>query len=190
MRLRRLIGFLGLLVLVLSGCASAGPSTEDVIGDGGETPTLDLSSPAFSDGEMIPEVYTCDGEDISPPLEWSGVPADTDSLALVMEDPDAPGRTWVHWVIYNIPPSSSVLPEGVPTGASIENGTQQGKNGWSKNAYGGPCPPSGTHRYVFYLYALDVTPNLEPAETTKAELLEAVEGHVLAWGRLMGQYTR
>jgi hypothetical protein len=187
---RWLIGILTLIVLALIGCASGGPSTEDVVGGDGENPTLDLSSPTFSDGDRIPELYTCDGEDISPPLEWGEIPADAESLALVMEDPDAPARTWVHWVAYNIPTSLNSLPEAVPAGESIENGIQQGKNSWSNTAYGGPCPPSGTHRYVFYLYALDKALDLEPNETTKADLLAAVDGHVLDWGRLMGRYSR
>lgn len=187
---RRLISWLGLLTLVLVGCGASGPSPEAVIGEGAENPTLDLSSPAFSEGAEVPDLYTCEGEDISPPLTWEDVPAGTESLALIMEDPDAPGRTWVHWIIYNIPASSGSLPEGVPSGASLEDGIRQGRNGWSKTEYGGPCPPSGTHRYIFYLYALDTTLDLDPDETHKADLLGAVDGHVLAWGRLMGEYQR
>lgn len=190
MRLYRWIGILGVLALVLAGCGPSGPDSEAVTGEGGETPTLDLRSAAFSEGEMIPDAYTCEGEDISPPLRWDEVPAGTETLALIMEDPDAPARTWVHWVIYNIPASSQSLPEGVPAGASLEDTIRQARNGWSKNEYGGPCPPSSTHRYFFYLYALDTTLNLEPEETTKADLLDAVDGHVLAWGRLMGRYRR
>ncbi len=187
---RRSIGWLGLLAIVLVGCGASGPSPEAVTGEGGDTPTLELRSPAFSEGEGIPDVYTCAGEDVSPPLTWGEVPAGTESLALLMDDPDAPGRRWVHWVIYSIPPSSRSLPERVPVGASLEEGVRQGKNSWSKHAYGGPCPPSGTHRYFFYLYALDTTLDWLPDDTNKADLLEAVDGHVLAWGRLMGRYQR
>lgn len=189
LRYRVIIG-IGLLTSLLIGCAPADVSPEAVIEPGAATRTLNLRSPAFEDSAMIPEVYTCEGEDISPPLEWGDAPADTESLALIMEDPDAPRGTWVHWVAYNIPAGSTSLPEGVPSGAALEDGIRQGKNGWSETEYGGPCPPSGTHRYFFYLYALDTTLQLDPAETTKSDLLEAIDGHVLAWGRVQGEFER
>ena len=190
MRRYRVIAFFGLWMLVLMGCAPSGPSLEEVLGPLSDTPTLSLRSPAFEDGDIIPDVYTCEGEDISPPLAWGDVPPDTESLALIMEDPDAPRGTWVHWVVYNIAAASRSLPEGVPAGRYLETGVQQGKNGWSNHEYGGPCPPSGMHRYVFNLYALDTVPDLDPEETTKSDLLAAMKGHVLAWGRLMGEYQR
>jgi Raf kinase inhibitor-like YbhB/YbcL family protein len=154
---------------------------------------LTLSSEAFSPGGSIPAVYTCDGLDITPPLEWSDLPAGTKSLALVVDDPDAPDpkapkRTWVHWVLYNIPPSVQKLQEGeTPSGSPP--GTRQGLNDWKRTGYGGPCPPTGRHRYVHKLYALDtMLPDLN--EPTKAELEAAMEGHVLARGELIGTYER
>ncbi|HEX9079163.1 MAG TPA: YbhB/YbcL family Raf kinase inhibitor-like protein [Desulfuromonadaceae bacterium] len=146
--------------------------------------TITLTSPAFSGGGAIPAAYTCDGGDASPPLVIGPVPAGTRSLALVMDDPDAPVGTWVHWVLWNIPPEAREIREnGVPSGAS------QGRNSWYRVGYGGPCPPSGTHRYFFRLYALDTLLNLGAA-TTKAELERAMEGHLLGRGELMGTYRR
>lgn len=151
---------------------------------------LKLESPAFSPGGDIPRQYTCDGPDLSPPLRWSDPPADTQSLALICDDPDAPARTWVHWVLYRIPPSARELPEGVPKEEELADGSRQGRNDFRKIGYGGPCPPRGPkHRYYFRLYALDVVPDL-PAGATKAQLLEAMEGHILAQGELMGRYGR
>ena len=155
--------------------------------------TLTLCSPAFSHGGSIPAVCTCDGLDISPPLEWSDLPAGTKSLALVVDDPDAPDpkapkRTWVHWVLYNIPPSVQKLEEG-ETPPDLPSGTRQGLNDWKHKGYGGPCPPVGRHRYVHKLYALDtMLPDLN--EPTKTELEAAMEGHVLARGELIGTYER
>jgi len=153
-----------------------------------------LTSTAFEDGGLIPPLYTCDDQDISPPLVWEGPPAETRSFALICDDPDAPGRTWVHWVMYNIPPEARSLAAGVPAGtpadAALPDGTQQGQNSWPRTGYGGPCPPSGTHRYIFNLYALDTTLDLESGATDKAALLEAMEGRVLAEITLMGLYER
>ncbi|MCD6285539.1 MAG: YbhB/YbcL family Raf kinase inhibitor-like protein [Anaerolineae bacterium] len=149
-----------------------------------------LTSRAFADGGLMPPLYTCDDEDISPPLAWEGPPAETQSFALTCDDPDAPGRTWVHWVIYNIPPDARSLAAGTPADAVLPDGTQQGQNSWPRTGYGGPCPPSGTHRYIFSLYALDITLDLEPSATDKAVLLEAMEGHVLAEIALTGLYER
>jgi Raf kinase inhibitor-like YbhB/YbcL family protein len=154
---------------------------------------LTLSSEVFSPGGSIPAVYTCDGLDVSPPLEWSDLPTGTKSLALVIDDPDAPDpkapeRTWVHWVLYNLPPSNQKLPEGVSS-PDLPSGTRQGLNDWNRTGYGGPCPPVGRHRYVHKLYALDIMlPDLN--EPTKAELEAAMEGHVLARGELIGTYER
>ncbi len=156
---------------------------------GGETMALKVSSSAFEEGDMIPIKYTCDGEDVSPPLAWEGVPEGTRSIALICDDPDAPVGTWVHWVLYNLPPDSKGLPEAVPPAEVLENGARHGKNDWQRLGYGGPCPPGGTHRYYFKVYALDTVLELESG-TTKAQLLEAMEGHVLAEGQLMGRYKR
>jgi Raf kinase inhibitor-like YbhB/YbcL family protein len=146
--------------------------------------TLTVSSPAFGHGEAIPAVYTCDGNDTSPAILIGKVPPAARSLALVMDDPDAPMGTWVHWVMWNIPPQTREIPEH-----SLPPQAVQGKNDWHRNDYGGPCPPSGTHRYFFRVYALDTTLQLGNS-TTKAALERAMEGHVLAKGELMGLYRR
>ncbi|RLC65970.1 MAG: YbhB/YbcL family Raf kinase inhibitor-like protein [Chloroflexi bacterium] len=151
--------------------------------------SFELTSPAFAHGEPIPSKYTCDGEDISPPLEWSGAPAGTQSFALIMDDPDAPVGTWIHWVLYNAPAETNALPEGVPADAELSDGSLHGKNSWRRTDYGGPCPPSGTHRYFFKLYALDTTLNLD-AGATKKQLLQAMEGHILDQAELVGTYKR
>lgn len=152
--------------------------------------TIQITSSAFSEGGKIPQKYTCDGEDASPPLAWSGIPAGTQSLALIADDPDAPVGTWVHWVLYNIPPDLSGLPEGIAKTASVEDTGLQGNNGFRKAGYGGPCPPKGKpHRYFFKLYALDMILGLE-AGASKADLEEAMQGHILAQGQLIGLYGR
>lgn len=150
---------------------------------------ITLTSSAFTHGAMIPKEYTCDGKDISPPLSWSDPPEKTQSFALIMDDPDAPMGTWVHWVIYNIPATARGLPGGVPKDADLPDGSRQGRNSWRKIGYGGPCPPSGTHRYFFKLYALDIVLTLASG-ATKDELLKAMEGHILANAELMGRYAR
>jgi len=151
---------------------------------------LKVESPAFSPGGDIPRQHTCDGPDLSPPLRWSEPPAGTQSLALICDDPDAPAGTWVHWVLYRIPASARGLPEGVPKRETLADGSRQGRNDFGKVGYGGPCPPRGPkHRYFFKLYALDTVLDLPPG-ATKAELLKAMEGHVLAQGELMGRYGR
>lgn len=145
---------------------------------------LTVSSMAFAEGAAIAVKYTCDGADVNPPLTIGAIPAGTRSLALIMDDPDAPVGTWVHWVAWNIPAQTNAIPEnGLPAGAS------QGRNSWNRNGYGGPCPPSGTHRYFFKLYALRTTLTLAPT-ATKADLERAMQGHVLAAGQLMGTYKR
>jgi Raf kinase inhibitor-like YbhB/YbcL family protein len=154
---------------------------------------LSLTSPAFSNGGDIPRRYTCEGADVSPPLAWSGLPEGTKSLALVVDDPDAPDpkapkMTWVHWVLYNLPPMAGGLPEAVSPEA-LPPGTRQGRNDWNKPGYGGPCPQVGRHRYVHKLYALDtVLTELRPP--SKGKLLEAMEGHVLAQAELVGTYEK
>ncbi|HEV8610659.1 MAG TPA: YbhB/YbcL family Raf kinase inhibitor-like protein [Thermoanaerobaculia bacterium] len=151
--------------------------------------TLEVWSPAFPEGGAIPAKYTCDGKDVSPPLSWSGVPAGTKSLALICDDPDAPAGVWVHWVAYDLPASSTGFPEAVPPREEIPSGGRQGRNDFRKIGYGGPCPPSGTHRYVFTVSAFDRTVGLPPG-ATKAQLLAAMRGHVLAEGWLTGKYSR
>ena len=155
--------------------------------------TLTLTSTAFSHGQAIPLEYTCDGEDISPPLAWEGLPAGTKSLALIVDDPDAPDpnapkMTWVHWILYNLPPTTTSMPRGVGE-ADLPAGMREGLNDWKRAGYGGPCPPIGRHRYSHKLYALDVTlPDL--GVPTKATLEKAMTGHVLASAELVGTYER
>lgn len=150
---------------------------------------LKVQSAAFSDEGAIPKQYTCDGRDVSPPLSWSGVPAQARSLALICDDPDAPRKTWVHWVLFDLPAETAELPEAVPAGETTPAGGIQGTNDFRKLGYGGPCPPQGTHRYLFKLYALDQDLKL-PAGATKEQLERAMEGHVLEQGTLTGRYTR
>jgi Raf kinase inhibitor-like YbhB/YbcL family protein len=154
------------------------------------TMTMRLTSTAFQEGETIPKEYTGDGKDVSPPLKWSGTPESTKSLALICEDPDAPRGLWVHWVLYNVPPGPGELAEGIPTEPSLPGGARQGKNDFGKIGYGGPAPPKGKpHRYYFRIYALDTTLDLKEG-ATRQELLDAMKGHVLAEGQLMGKYQR
>jgi Raf kinase inhibitor-like YbhB/YbcL family protein len=155
--------------------------------------SLSLFSSAFDSGNAIPRTFTCDGANIAPPLSWSGVPPSTKSLALIIDDPDAPDpaapqRTWVHWVLYNIAPGTTELPEGV-TAQNLPHGIQAGSNDWHQHDYGGPCPPIGRHRYFHKLYALDtVLPDLHIP--TKAQLEDAMEGHVIERAELIGLYQR
>jgi len=150
---------------------------------------LELTSPAFSEGEMIPARYTCDGSDISPALSWSGVPKTAKSLALICDDPDALRGTWVHWVLFNIPADAVGLPAEISSAATLENSARHGKNDFRRLGYGGPCPPGGTHRYFFKRYALDTGLNLDSG-ITKDQLLKAMQGHILAEAQLMGKYKR
>lgn len=150
---------------------------------------IEITSSAFKEDEMIPSKYTCDGEDVSPPLEWSGVPEGTQSIALISDDPDAPMGTWVHWVMYNIPAVSKGLPEDVPKDKVTSDGSHQGVTDFGTYGYRGPCPPGGMHRYYFKIYALDKTLDLESG-VTKSRLEKAMTGHILAKGELMGKYKR
>jgi Raf kinase inhibitor-like YbhB/YbcL family protein len=150
---------------------------------------MQLKSPAFEEGKVIPEQYTCDGTDQSPPLAWSDVPKGTKSLALIVDDPDAPGGTWVHWVLYNIPPETTSLRSGLTGEGQLPTGARQGKNDFHKIGYGGPCPPNGTHRYDFKLFALD-KPLALSDNAAKPHVEAAMSGHVLAEARLTGKYSR
>lgn len=154
---------------------------------------LTLTSPSFSHNGMIPTQHTCDGQDISPALSWSGVPDHTKSLVLIVDDPDAPDpaapkMTWVHWVLHNIPPRASEIPENAAAN-ELPPGTLQGMNDWKRTGYGGPCPPIGVHRYFHKLYALDIVlPDLK--HPTKAELEKAMKGHIITQTELVGRYQR
>ncbi len=150
---------------------------------------IKITSPAFADGDFIPSKYTCDGQDISPPLAWEGIPAGTRSITIICDDPDASGGTFVHWVLFNIPPDKNGLPENFPDDETLPDGTRQGITDFEKIGYGGPCPASGTHRYVFKIYALDDKIDIAII-ADKQLLLSAMEGHLLAQGRLIGKYPK
>ncbi len=181
-----------IMVIVLSACAPSAPEAEPPTADPlamEDAMTIELTSPAFAQGQPIPVKYTCRGEDISPALAWSEPPAGTQTFALIMDDPDAPAGTWVHWVLFNIPASARSLPEAFPSEASLPDGSQSGKNSWGRTGYGGPCPPSGTHRYFFKLYALDEPLAIQPG-ADKGELEKAMVGHILATAELMGTFSK
>lgn len=149
---------------------------------------LRISTPAFQDGGTIPKKFTCDGADVSPALSWSDAPSGTQSFSLVADDPDAPAGTWVHWVLYDLPPTATGLPENLAKDAKLPDGSRQGRNDFRKIGYNGPCPPRGaTHRYFFKLYALDAKSGLEPG-ATKADLERAMKGHILAHAELMAKF--
>ena len=150
---------------------------------------MEIKSSAFTEGTLIPSIYTCDGKNVSPPLAWSNAPEGTKSFSLICDDPDAPMGTWVHWIIYNIPPNTKKLSENIPKDSVLENGALQGTNDFRKIGYGGPCPPGGTHRYFFKLYTLDIVLNLE-AGKIKEELLNNMSGHILTEAELIGKYSR
>jgi len=150
---------------------------------------LQLTTAAFPVGGTIPKKFTCDGPDVSPALAWTDPPAETKSLALIVDDPDAPGRVWVHWVLYNLPAGTRKLPEGVGKDAELPDGSRQGLNDFRKIGYNGPCPPHGpAHRYFFKLYALDLKLNLKSG-ATKADVESAMKNHVLAQAELLGKFS-
>jgi Raf kinase inhibitor-like YbhB/YbcL family protein len=169
------------LVLMAGACSSQ---------ERGGAMTLQMASTAFSNEGTIPKKFTCDGPDISPQLSWKGAPAGTRSFALIVDDPDAPVGTWVHWVLYDLPGDTKELAEGVAKQEELGNGARQGRNDFEKIGYGGPCPPGKkVHRYFFKLYALDAKLNLK-AGASKADLEGAMKGHILGQGELMGKYGR
>ncbi len=176
--------------LVFFGCSSSQSSH-------GENPSVErsnvnftIASSSFSDGAAIPRKFTCDGENVSPELSWTSIPAGAKSLALITEDPDAPAGTWTHWVLFDLPADTRQLPEGVAASAELPNGAKQGRNDFGKMGYGGPCPPPGkAHRYFFKLYALSSHPEIQ-AGASKQELLHAMEGYILAQTEMVGTYQR
>jgi len=159
-------------------------ATRDLHGEERKMSTPSIASPAFPHNGMIPSKYTCDGADVNPPLSFDNIPGKSKSLALIVDDPDAPRGTWVHWVVWNIGPGTMTIAEN-----SVPHGALQGTNDFRKQGYGGPCPPSGTHRYFFKLYALDTLLSLK-AGATKAQLVEEMKGHVLGSSELIGLYRR
>ena len=156
---------------------------------GGENMEIKVTSTAFEQGGMIPAKYTCDGADISPPLKWDPVPEAAKTIALISDDPDAPMGTWVHWVLFNLPAGVTELPENVPPKEKLDNGAVQGTTDFRRIGYGGPCPPSGTHRYYFKVYALDTALDLT-SKAEKKDVVKAMEGHIVGQGELMGKYKR
>lgn len=184
----KMLWFVPILMLLLCSCSGRNALTDS---KGRQSKmSIEVTSPAFRDGGSIPSKYTCDGQDVSPALKWNTIPDGTKSIALIVDDPDAPRGVWVHWVVYNLPASLRGLTEHVPaTEKILGNGGRQGTNDFGKIGYGGPCPPSGTHRYFFKVYALDKELTLSPG-ATKAELVAAMDTHILAEGQLMGKYSR
>ena len=150
---------------------------------------FELTSTEFKYEEPIPIKFSCDGENVSPPLQWGDPPEGTESFALISDDPDAPAGTWVHWVLYNIPADARALSEAIPPEAEFSDGSRHGLNSFGRLDYGGPCPPGGTHRYFFKLYALDIMLDLEPG-ADKETLLQVMDGHIVAEAELMGVYSR
>jgi Raf kinase inhibitor-like YbhB/YbcL family protein len=154
----------------------------------GSSAQFQLTSAAFGYGDKIPVRFTCEGDDVSPPLQWSGAPVETRSFALIVDDPDAPRGTWIHWLLYNLPATAVELSQAVPILPEIPSGARQGRNTAGDMAYAGPCPPPGKpHRYFFRLYALDIVLSLPPG-ATREELEHAMEQHIVAQGTLMGTY--
>ena len=175
--------------MIVSGILFAGAGISHAAAASGKG-TMQLTSTAFAEGQPIPSKYTCDGENVSPPLSWNGVPEGTKSLTLIVDDPDAPAGIWVHWVLYDLPANSTELPEGLPKSQYIPGGAKQGLNDFKHLGYGGPCPPAGkAHRYYLKLYALDRVLELKPG-AGKKEVERAMEKHTLAQGQLMGMYKR
>ena len=192
MRRRNSTLTISMLALMLLSCASQpqpAPSKPAEDKPKENKMEIKLTSTAFQEGQPIPRQYTCDGINVSPPLEWSGTTSNAKTLAIICDDPDAPAGTWVHWVLYNLPGDKIGLVENVPTTASVPGGGLQGTNDFKKIGYGGPCPPSGTHRYFFKLYALDVGLSLK-AGATKADVEKVMSGHIIGQAQLMGTYRR
>jgi Raf kinase inhibitor-like YbhB/YbcL family protein len=198
-------GSLIVSILAVAGVLTFSAATTNVLGaagkgvpqatqeKGGSLMGLTITSQVFAHNGEIPAKYTCDGKDVSPPLAWSNLPAGTKSIALIVDDPDAPDpaapkMTWVHWVLYNIPAGATGLPEGVKPG-ELPKGTKEGLNDWKRTGYGGPCPPVGRHRYFHKLYALDVVLR-DLGRATKQDLERAMKGHILVSAELVGTYKR
>ena len=186
--------FAGLLVAASIACASQSRSSSPAPASSTPEPAvatsgITLTSTAFRDGQPIPRQYTCDGVNISPPLEWTGIPKTAKTIAIITDDPDAPAGTWVHWVLYNLPADNIGMVENVAGTDEVKGGGFQGKNDFKQIGYGGPCPPSGMHRYFFKIYAVDSELPLK-AGATKAELEGALQGHIMAQGQLIGTYKK
>lgn len=171
------------LLVIVSGCTTKEKEVNNM-------EKISISSEAFKENGTIPDEYTCEGEDISPPLSWQGLPAGTKSIALIADDPDAPGRAFVHWVIYNIPANTQKLAKGIPGQEKLADGSLQGMTDFGRAGYGGPCPPHGKpHRYFFKIYAIDRILDLSSG-ASREDVEDAMKGHILAKGELIGKYAR
>lgn len=159
-------------------------------GSGSQQVKIDVSSKAFDQGGMIPKKFTCSGANISPPIRWTGVPGGTKSFALICNDPDAPSGNWIHWIVYNIPPDMRSLPGAYTKQARQKDGTMQAKNSFNMPGYGGPCPPSGTHRYFFSVYALDTVLDIDPDRANYMQIVSAMQKHILGFGQTMGKFKK
>lgn len=180
------------VTLSVVGCATQTPPpapSPTPVAQTSKSAQLKVISAAFKEGESIPRQYTCQGVNISPPLEWSGVPKAAKSIAIIADDPDAPSGTFTHWVLYNLPADKIGLIENTPPAETLPGGGMQGENDFHKTGYGGPCPPSGTHRYFFKIYALDSELSLK-AGASKTDVEQAMQGHIIAQGQLMGRYQK
>jgi Raf kinase inhibitor-like YbhB/YbcL family protein len=186
--MRKTIHILMMLPVVFCACENKGKPSDSAREEAVKM-KIKVTSPAFEEGGMIPPKYTSDGENVSPPLNWEGVPEGTKSIALVSDDPDAPIGTWVHWVMWNVPADATHLSENVPPDENLPDGSRQGITDFRSHGYGGPSPPSGTHRYYFKIYALDTKLDIS-SNSKKADLLKAMEGHIITEGQLMGKYKR
>ncbi len=178
-----------MVAAVLLCCSCEDRQANEKTEGGKEMEEIKITSSAFEEGGMIPSKYTCDGANVSPPLLWTGVPEGAASIAIISDDPDAPMGTWVHWVLYNLPGQTKELAQDFPPDETLPDGTRQGVTDFGSTGYGGPCPPSGTHRYFFKIYALDTKIDIVSV-INKKDLVKAMEGHILAQGQLMGKYKR
>jgi len=174
---------------MLLSCSCRESEQADSQAEGGKKMDIKITSSVFDEGGMIPAKYTCDGDDVSPPLAWEQIPEGTKSIALICDDPDAPVGTFVHWVVWNLPADTKELAENVPADDALPGGAGQGRTDFGRIGYGGPCPPSGTHRYFFKIYALDAVLDL-PAGARKSDLVKAMQDHTLGQGQLVGKYKR
>ncbi len=185
--LKNVVTLIVVSMLLFCSCKNSEQADSGTVGD--KKMEIKITSSAFEDSGLIPDKYTCDGADISPPLQWEAVPEGTSSIALICDDPDAPVGTFVHWVIFGLPAETRELDENIAPDKTLPSGAKQGTSDFGRIGYGGPCPPSGTHRYFFKIYALDTAIDLA-AGATKRELLKAMEGHILGQGQLIGKYKR
>jgi Raf kinase inhibitor-like YbhB/YbcL family protein len=185
--MRQIMWFSIIGLVLICGCQQKGQNGS--MDTGGRKMNMKVTSAAFEEGASIPKKFTSDGDNISPQIAWTGIPTDTKSIALICDDPDAPIGLFTHWVLFNLPADTKELSEGVQTQKTLPNGAKQGANDAGKIGYTGPCPPSGTHRYFFKVYALDTEVKLDPGIRV-TQLQKAVQGHILAEGQLMGIYSR